>query len=80
MHADLDLLLSLLQAVAQFPHELFYAPKAWCASAYNLKRYTAFRRGGHFAALERPDELVEDIKAFFLEDLAAGPAHPAAKL
>eukprot|EP00756_Hemistasia_phaeocysticola_P000708 Hpha_TRINITY_DN10517_c0_g1::TRINITY_DN10517_c0_g1_i1::g.31188::m.31188 len=53
-------------AVAQFPHELFFAPKSWCEGTYNLHRYTLFEGGGHFAALEKPRELVEDIKAFFL--------------
>jgi pimeloyl-ACP methyl ester carboxylesterase len=30
-----------------------------------VRRYTAMPRGGHFAALEEPDLLVEDIRAFF---------------
>jgi pimeloyl-ACP methyl ester carboxylesterase len=33
--------------------------------AYNLTRYTVMPRGGHFAALEEPELLVEDIRAFF---------------
>ncbi|PZF82641.1 epoxide hydrolase family protein [Jiangella anatolica] len=34
----------------------------------NIVRYTEFPDGGHYAALERPDVLVEDLRAFF-----AGP-------
>jgi pimeloyl-ACP methyl ester carboxylesterase len=30
----------------------------------NVVRWTEFAEGGHFAALERPQELVEDIRAF----------------
>jgi pimeloyl-ACP methyl ester carboxylesterase len=30
-------------------------------------RYTRFDRGGHFAAMEEPDLLVQDVKEFFAE-------------
>jgi pimeloyl-ACP methyl ester carboxylesterase len=30
-----------------------------------LVRYTRFDRGGHFAALEEPDLLVQDVQEFF---------------
>jgi epoxide hydrolase len=32
-----------------------------------LKRFTVFPSGGHFAALEEPEALVDDIRAFFRE-------------
>ena len=68
-------------AVAQFPHELYYAPKSWCAQSYNLKRYTAFAKGGHFAALEQPAALASDIIEFFLTDLQlVGSSSTAAPL
>lgn len=35
------------------------------ARADNLTRFTEFDQGGHFAALERPDELVTEIREFF---------------
>ncbi|SDU71105.1 epoxide hydrolase family protein [Jiangella alkaliphila] len=31
----------------------------------NIVRYTEFPEGGHYASLERPDVLVEDLRAFF---------------
>ncbi len=31
----------------------------------NIVRYTEFLEGGHYASLERPDVLVEDLRAFF---------------
>jgi pimeloyl-ACP methyl ester carboxylesterase len=30
-------------------------------------RWTVMPRGGHFAALEEPDLLVDDVRAFFRE-------------
>jgi pimeloyl-ACP methyl ester carboxylesterase len=31
---------------------------------YNLIQFTEFQQGGHFAALERPNEFVADILKF----------------
>jgi microsomal epoxide hydrolase len=31
---------------------------------YNVQRWTEMPRGGHFAALEAPDLLIDDIRAF----------------
>ena len=42
-------------AAAVFPKEMFRIPRAWAEKAFNLRRYTRFDRGGHFAALEEPD-------------------------
>lgn len=49
---------------AAFAKEIFTAPEEWVRRCYNLTRYSAFPRGGHFAALERPEELVTDIREF----------------
>jgi pimeloyl-ACP methyl ester carboxylesterase len=54
-------------AAAVFPREMFRVPRAYAESRFNLVRYTRFDRGGHFAALEEPDLLVDDINAFFKE-------------
>jgi pimeloyl-ACP methyl ester carboxylesterase len=54
-------------AAAVFPREMFRIPRAYAEAAFNLQRYTRFDRGGHFAALEEPDLLIEDIRAFFRE-------------
>ncbi|KAF0105833.1 MAG: Epoxide hydrolase-like protein [Rhodospirillaceae bacterium] len=51
---------------AAFPADLAPAPpKEWIERAFNLRRHTVMPSGGHFAALEEPDLLVEDIRAFF---------------
>jgi pimeloyl-ACP methyl ester carboxylesterase len=50
---------------ALFPKELLVPPRAWAERAFNVARWTKMPRGGHFAALEEPELLVEDIRAFF---------------
>jgi hypothetical protein len=32
---------------------------------YDVQRWTRFQAGGHFAAMEEPAALVEDVRAFF---------------
>lgn len=39
--------------------------RPFAARAHNLVRWTEFSRGGHFAALEAPDLLTADTRAFF---------------
>ena len=52
-------------AVARFPREIYRPPRAWVEAAFDLRRWTVMPRGGHFAALEQPELLVEDVRAFF---------------
>ena len=52
-------------AAALFPKEyLEWPPKSYADRIYNIKRWTKMSKGGHFAALEQPDLLVEDIVSF----------------
>lgn len=51
--------------VAQFPAELPMPPRSWVERCYNVQRWTHMPRGGHFAAMECPYALAEDIRAFF---------------
>ena len=51
--------------VAAFPAEISRPPREWGERSYNLRRWTPMPRGGHFAALEEPQLLAEDIRAFF---------------
>jgi pimeloyl-ACP methyl ester carboxylesterase len=32
---------------------------------FDVRRWTRFPAGGHFAAMEEPAALVEDVRAFF---------------
>jgi pimeloyl-ACP methyl ester carboxylesterase len=51
--------------VALFPKEIARMPRSAAERKYDVRRWTAFPRGGHFAALEVPDLLVADIRSFF---------------
>jgi microsomal epoxide hydrolase len=52
-------------AGAIFPKEIYFTPRAWAEARYNIVRWTVMPRGGHFAALEEPELLVEDVRAFY---------------
>ncbi|PYM48077.1 MAG: multidrug MFS transporter [Candidatus Rokuibacteriota bacterium] len=52
-------------AYADFPKEIIRPPRSWAERIYNIKRWTVMPSGGHFAALEEPRLLAEDIRAFF---------------
>jgi pimeloyl-ACP methyl ester carboxylesterase len=53
-------------ACARFPREMFaIVPTKWLEAQYNLQQLTDMPRGGHFAALEEPQLLVEDLRKFF---------------
>jgi pimeloyl-ACP methyl ester carboxylesterase len=54
-------------AVAVFPGELVRPPRQWAERAYNIQRWTEMPSGGHFAAMEEPKLLADDIRAFFRE-------------
>ncbi len=55
-------------AVAEFPEPAFpLVPRSRIERGYNLKRHTVIARGGHFAALENPQALLADIRAFARE-------------
>lgn len=52
-------------ACALFPKELLaWPPQSYANRVYNITRWTEFPRGGHFAAMEAPELLIEDIRAF----------------
>ena len=52
-------------AITVFRGELIQQPRRWAERYYNLKRWTPFSSGGHFAAMEEPVALTGDIRAFF---------------
>jgi epoxide hydrolase len=52
-------------AYAAFPHEIISPPREWVEAHYAIARWTEMPRGGHFAALEEPERLIEDVRAFF---------------
>ena len=40
-----------------------WPPRTYAERMYNIKRWSKMSKGGHFAALEQPDLLVNDIKS-----------------
>jgi pimeloyl-ACP methyl ester carboxylesterase len=50
---------------ALFPKEINVPPRKWVEAQLNVVHWTEMPRGGHFAALETPDLLVQDVRAFF---------------
>jgi len=51
--------------IASFPGEPWRVPRSWVESRYNIQHFTEMERGGHFAALENPEGLLQEIRAFF---------------
>lgn len=51
--------------VAVFPRELPMPPLSWLERVFDVRRWTSMPVGGHFAALEQPELLAEEIRAFF---------------
>lgn len=52
-------------AFAMFPKDLSSPPREWAERFFNVERWTEMPRGGHFAALEEPELLVNDIREFY---------------
>lgn len=51
--------------VSIFPAEIYLAPRSWVEAAFDLRHWTMMPEGGHFAALEKPDLYLEDVRAFY---------------
>ncbi len=52
-------------AIAIFPKEyLEWAPRSYVERIYNVKQWTKMAKGGHFASLEQPELLINDITKF----------------
>lgn len=53
-------------AVSAFPDELNQAPRSWAERAYpKLIHYNRLPKGGHFAAFEQPESLVQELRTAF---------------
>jgi pimeloyl-ACP methyl ester carboxylesterase len=51
--------------LAVSPKEVVMVPRSWMEERTNLKRYTLFPRGGHFAPAEQPAKVVDEYREFF---------------
>ena len=52
-------------AIAVFPAEMStWPPKSYVERIFNVKQWTEMQNGGHFAAMEQPELLINDIVKF----------------
>jgi pimeloyl-ACP methyl ester carboxylesterase len=52
-------------AVALFPAEMLaWPPRSYVERVYNVARWSEMPHGGHFAALEQPQVLIDDLRSF----------------
>ncbi|MFC7531931.1 epoxide hydrolase family protein [Actinoplanes sp. GCM10030250] len=52
--------------VAVFAHDITQSVRPLAERLYDIRHWSEFDRGGHFAAMEVPDLLAADIRTFFL--------------
>jgi pimeloyl-ACP methyl ester carboxylesterase len=53
---------------AQFPREIFKPPRTIAERVFkDIRRWSVMEKGGHFAALEQPELLAREVRAFFRE-------------
>jgi len=57
--------IEVLTGIALFPADVLLPPRKWAEQNLNITRWTTMPRGGHFTAMEEPEALAEDIRAFF---------------
>ncbi len=58
-------IISAPTAVTVFPKDISTPPREWAERMFNLQQWTEMSDGGHFAALEKPQQLVENIRNFY---------------
>ncbi|MBW8755451.1 MAG: epoxide hydrolase [Sphingomonadales bacterium] len=51
-------------AVIHFAGEIVMVPRRWAERHYNIVRWTRHARGGHYAAIEAPEDFVADLRGF----------------
>lgn len=50
----------------EFPKEILRPPRSLAARTYSdIRRWSVEKKGGHFAAMEQPQALAREVKAFF---------------
>ncbi|HWW19552.1 MAG TPA: epoxide hydrolase [Steroidobacteraceae bacterium] len=50
---------------ALFPKDISIPPLSWAKRFFHVTRWSQMPRGGHFGAMEEPQLLAEDMRAFF---------------
>ncbi len=59
-------MVALPTGISLFPKEIFRSSRRWAEQRFkNIIHWRELDQGGHFAALERPEVLVDDIRSTF---------------
>jgi pimeloyl-ACP methyl ester carboxylesterase len=61
----LDRRVEIPTGCAIFPKEIYRAPRKWAEQRFNVTHWTTMPRGGHFAAMEEPELMAQDLREFF---------------
>ena len=61
----IDARIAVPAGYCEFPREILRPPRAAAERVFDIRRWTAMTRGGHFAALEQPAALAGEIREFF---------------
>jgi microsomal epoxide hydrolase len=52
-------------AFALFPKDISQPPREWAERFFTVQRWTEMPRGGHFAAMEEPELLAQDLREWY---------------
>lgn len=63
-HPDVEYYCKKPMGYSYFPLDIGPSPRSWAATTGNLVWYRQHQIGGHFAALEKPEELLQDVEDF----------------
>ncbi|MFD0853222.1 alpha/beta fold hydrolase, partial [Actinomadura adrarensis] len=55
--------------VAVLPCDITQSVRPLAERLYDIRHWTEFERGGHFAAMEVPEPFAEDVRDFFLNTI-----------
>lgn len=67
IHGDPKFYIEQPLGYSYFPKELAPMPRSWVATTGNMKWSRSHDKGGHFAAMEQPQQLVDDVESFLQE-------------
>jgi pimeloyl-ACP methyl ester carboxylesterase len=65
LHFTKDDFVKIPVGIARFPFEEPFPPRKYIERGFNVQRWTNMPAGGHFAAMEKPELLADDIREFF---------------
>jgi microsomal epoxide hydrolase len=60
-----DARIAVPMGYAAFPKEITRPPRSLAERVFDVRRWTEMPSGGHFAAMEQPEALAAEIRAFF---------------